>query len=87
MSQTGCAERARRILRGESPPEPREMYALARELMKEKNFTYARRILNRAMLDSASVSDPKLRVKIRQQAAVSTYKDTDLPADERLGRG
>lgn len=86
MSQSECAERARRILRGESPPEPREMYALARELMKEKNFTYARRILNRAMLDSASVSDPKLRVKIRQQAAVSTYKDTDLPADERLNR-
>lgn len=86
MSQDVCADRARRILRGESPPEPEEMYALARQLTKGKNFTLARRVLNRAMLDSASVSDPKLRLKIRQQAAVCTYKDTDLPADERLAR-
>jgi predicted acylesterase/phospholipase RssA len=62
------------------------MLALAKALMKKKDFTSARRILGRALLDSASIDDQPLRLKLRQQAAVCTYKDMDLPADTRLDR-
>lgn len=86
MSQNGFTDKARRILRGESPPPPSEMLALAQKLMGRRDFTTARRILGRAMLDLALVEEQSLRVRIRQQAAVCTYKDMDLPADERLNR-
>jgi predicted acylesterase/phospholipase RssA/uncharacterized protein (DUF486 family) len=81
------AEIAQGILRGESAPDAGEMWEIAKKLKEEKNFTLARRILTRAMLELGSGgADQKLRVKIRQQAAVCTYKDTDLPADTRLDR-
>jgi predicted acylesterase/phospholipase RssA len=78
---------AQSILRGESAPSAAEMWEIASGLKREKNFTLARRILNRAMLELGSGgADRELRVKIRQQAALCTYKDTDLPADTRLDR-
>ena len=78
--------KARLILRGESPPPPADMLWLAKELMEFKSFTLARRVLGRAMLDPAINDDQKLKLDIHQKAAVSTYKDTDLPADSRLDR-
>src|SRR5919112_461743 len=76
----------RRILRGESPPPPREVLRLAKELKESKSFTLARRLLGRALLDPAINDDPRLKLQIHQQAAVCTYKDMDLPADSRLDR-
>ncbi len=87
MGQEGFAEKAQDILRGQSAPGAAEMLKIADGLKGEKNFTLARRILNRALLElGAAGADQGLRVKIRQQAAVCTYKDTDLPADARLDR-
>jgi predicted acylesterase/phospholipase RssA len=58
------------------------MLSLANDLKKEKQFGYARKILGRAR--SANVADPKLRCKLRQQHALCTYKDPDLPAGSRF---
>ncbi|MCA1592876.1 MAG: patatin-like phospholipase family protein [Acidobacteria bacterium] len=66
--------------------EPSDMLELAKELMKEKSFTLARRILGRAIIEPSINDDYPLRLKIHQKAAVCTYKDMDLPADLRLDR-
>jgi predicted acylesterase/phospholipase RssA len=76
---------ARSILRGQSL-EPREMLELAKKLKDEKQFGFARRLLARARVEPSLSEDPKLRLKIHQQAAVATYKDPDLQADARLDR-
>ena len=77
--------KARSILRGQSL-EPREMLELARKLRDEKQFGFARRLLARARMEPTLSDDPELRLKIHQQAAVTTYKDPDLQADARLDR-
>jgi predicted acylesterase/phospholipase RssA len=79
-------ERAQSILRGKSALPPIEMLSLAKELMAEKAFTYARRILGRAALEPSINNDQSLKRQIHQRAAVCTYKDMDLPADTRLDR-
>jgi predicted acylesterase/phospholipase RssA len=64
-----------------SPPE---LMALAKKLKADQAFTLARRLLARALADPRLEVDPKLRLRILQESALCTYKDTDLPADERL---
>lgn len=86
MSQNEFKVRAQRILRGQSDNDPKELLQLAKDLMKEKSFTLARRILGRALSEPSINENPTLKHKIHQQAAVCTYKDMDLPADERLDR-
>jgi len=86
MSQNEFKVRAQRILRGQSDNDPKELLQLAKDLMKEKSFTLARRILGRALSETSINENPTLKHKIHQQAAVCTYKDMDLPADERLDR-
>lgn len=76
---------ARSILRGQSL-EPCEMLELARKLKDEKQFGFARRLLARARMEPSLSDDPELRLKIHQQAAVTTYKDPDLQAEARLDR-
>ncbi len=78
-------ERAKVILRG-GQEDPQEIFDLAMELKGENRFTYARRLLYRASKHRETASDKKLRLKIYQQFALCTYKDEDLPADERLDR-
>ena len=73
------------ILRG-GQEGPRKMLELALRLEGELRFTYARRLLLRASKHRDTAPDPKLREKIFQQLALCTYKDEDLPADERLDR-
>jgi predicted acylesterase/phospholipase RssA len=73
------------ILRGRHA-EPREMLELAKKLKAETRFNYARRLLARASNHESIGRDKKLREKIFQQLALCTYKDQDLPADERLDR-
>ena len=79
-------EKARDIIRGQSPLPPAEMLALAQKLMEENAFTYARRILARASRNTQAAGYQERRLKIYQRLALCTYKDTDLPADERLDR-
>jgi predicted acylesterase/phospholipase RssA len=85
MGQEGFAEKAQDILRGKSAPGAAEVLRIAEGLKGEKSFTLARRILSRALLEPGA-ADQRLRVRLRQQAAVCTYLDTDLPADARLDR-
>src|SRR5262249_25799507 len=64
---------------------PAELLKLAKTLKDEEQaFTLARRLLMRAVAAPELDEDPKLRRKILQQCALCTYKDTDLPAYERL---
>ncbi|HYJ88286.1 MAG TPA: patatin-like phospholipase family protein [Pyrinomonadaceae bacterium] len=77
--------RAQHILRGRQA-EPREMLELAKKLKGETRFSYARRLLARASAHESIARDKKLRETIFQQLALCTYKDQDLPADERLDR-
>ena len=77
--------KAQEILRGRQA-EPREMLELAKTLKGELKFTYARRLLARASNHESIARDKRLRERIFQQLALCTYKDEDLPADDRLDR-
>jgi predicted acylesterase/phospholipase RssA len=76
---------AQQILRG-GQAEPPEILELAKALKAENRFSYARRLLSRASTAAGICQDRKLRKKIFQELALCTYKDEDLPADERLDR-
>ena len=76
---------AQEILRGRHA-EPREMLELAKKLKGETRFSYARRLLARASAHESIARDKKLRGNIFQQLALCTYKDQDLPVDDRLDR-
>ncbi|HEY0760971.1 MAG TPA: tetratricopeptide repeat-containing protein [Pyrinomonadaceae bacterium] len=78
-------EKAKIILRG-GQADPQTILELAKELKGENRFTYARRLLLRASKQKDTASNKPLRLKIYQQLALCTYKDEDLPADERLDR-
>jgi predicted acylesterase/phospholipase RssA len=73
------------ILRG-GKEEPRRMLELATRLKGELRFSYARRLLLRASRHKDTALDKQLREKVFQQLALCTYKDEDLPADDRLDR-
>lgn len=73
------------ILRG-GQETPQRMLELATKLKGELRFSYARRLLLRASNHKDTALDQELREKIIQQLALCTYKDEDLPADERLDR-
>lgn len=73
------------ILRG-GQETPARMLALAKKLKGELRFSYARRLLLRASQHKDTSLDQNLRETIYQQLALCTYKDQDLPADERLDR-
>lgn len=76
---------AQRILRGKQF-NPKDMLALAKKLKAETRFGYARRLLARASRHESVAEDKACRHTIFQQLALCTYKDQDLPADERLDR-
>ncbi|HXT52551.1 MAG TPA: tetratricopeptide repeat-containing protein [Thermoanaerobaculia bacterium] len=76
---------ARDVLRG-TAVAPDKLLALAKRLRNEQDFTLARRVLARAA-GKQSLKRPENRgllLEIEQQSALCTYKDSDLPADERL---
>lgn len=82
---SGSVTQALEILRGRQA-EPREMLELAKKLKGETRFSYARRLLARASAHEGIARDKKLREDIFQQLALCTYKDQDLPVDDRLDR-
>jgi predicted acylesterase/phospholipase RssA len=73
------------ILRG-GQTEPAKILELAKKLKGELRFGYARRLLLRASNHEDIDKDPNLRETVFQQLALCTYKDQDLPVDERLDR-
>ena len=78
-------QRAVDILRGKQA-DPKEIRDLAELMKKQKQFGYARKLLFTAAQNPSINSDKKLATKIRQQRALCTYKDPDLPADSKFDR-
>ena len=77
-------DKARGILQGELKVAPTEILDLVKSLKAEMKFSYARRVLGRARNDARIEVNKKDKLKIFQESALCTYKDEDLPADERL---
>ncbi len=75
--------RARSILAGRGAAD-QEIGQLIRALKGEKEFHLAQRLLSRVR--AVGVSDPEWRRWFRQQHALCTYKDHDLPWATRLER-
>jgi predicted acylesterase/phospholipase RssA len=83
--QSSSIFEARSILRGQQA-DLKKMRELADQLKAELQFSYARRILLRASKDKEIFKNKTLELKLFQQLALCTYKDQDLPIDERLNR-
>jgi len=77
--------RAEDIIRGKQASAS-DIQKLADTMKERKQFGYARRLLFVAEQDPSLDSDPKLARKVRQQHALCTYKDPDLPVDTKFGR-
>ena len=60
------------------------MIELAMKLKNDRAFSFARRILERARRSKPEANHPDNRLKLAQQLALVTYKDPDLPPDEKL---
>jgi predicted acylesterase/phospholipase RssA len=76
-------QRAEDILRGKQA-KSEDILKLAELLKKEKLFGYARKLLFTAAQSPSIDLSAKLGTKIRQQRALCTYKDPDLPADTKF---
>jgi predicted acylesterase/phospholipase RssA len=84
LKEIADVKRARNILGGEDASD-KVKFDLAKDLQKENQFGLARKLLGRIKLDA--ITEPKLsKIKVGQQHALCTYKDPDLPADERFNR-
>jgi predicted acylesterase/phospholipase RssA len=79
------AERGENILAGATPAAG-ELERLAKELQSQQVFWIARRLLERRFGDSDIQASPDKKLKIGRRLAVITYKDPDLPLDERLDK-
>lgn len=79
---SASVKRAKEILRG-ADDTPEILLQLAKSLMRENEFGYARRILARARSKPAG---QKLRLQIHQKSAICTYKDPDLAVDKKFER-
>jgi predicted acylesterase/phospholipase RssA len=77
--------RAKEILRGAEATLD-ELRKLAKELKEDTAFGYAWKIIARARRRPEVERDRDLNLPLAQQQAVSTYKDPDLPADQKLDR-
>jgi hypothetical protein len=73
--------RAKNILCGQHET-PEALLELAERLKNESYFGYASKLLSLIEIDAM---DPVWK-RVKQQAALCTYKDQDLPSDERLER-
>lgn len=75
---------AKNILERKEAAKPDDVLELAMKLKNIGEFGYARKLLARAR--RAVINDPILSVKLRHEYALCTYKDWNLPLDERLDR-
>lgn len=80
--KSASVQEAEAILRGKQEAAPEAMLKVAKRLKEENAFGLARMVLTYAR--KAVVEDGKLSLKLAQQHALCTYKDPDLPTDERL---
>ncbi len=82
-----AVQRGDRILAGQHEPVE-AVLALVDELKQERKFWLGRKLLDRyaEREEVRQHPDARLRRKFGQQRALCTYKDPDLPAEERLDR-
>ena len=83
--ESGSVRRAKDILRGQNASLS-ELVTLANELKDERAFGHARKILQCACLYSELPQQPKVHTRLIQQQALCTYKDPELPAEEKFDR-
>ena len=77
---------AKEILRGKAASS-KEILDLAKQLKADNDFIYARNLLALATTKSDIDSNEETRRKIYHEWSLSTYKDSDLPLDNRLDKG
>jgi predicted acylesterase/phospholipase RssA len=80
--ETESITQAKKIIAGQDA-DFNVMFSLVKKLKSERAFGYARRILERAW-SKPEANNPDNRLKLGQQLALVTYKDPDLPSDEKL---
>lgn len=87
MSQpvSDAVQQAREILRGQGI-EPTAALPLVQQLKRERAFGYARKILARVRRDPHANAEAAVRLQLAQEHSLCTYKDPDLPPDQRLDR-
>ena len=78
-------EAARLVLKGADAPLKR-LIELGEGLQADTSFGYAWKIFARARQKPEVQIDAKRNLELAQKQAVCTYKDPDLPADQRLRR-
>jgi len=71
------------IVRGVKPTVA-QVLALEKILNPARRFGIAHRILHRITDDPALKADWKLRLKVGHRLSLNTYKDPDLPTDQKL---
>ncbi|HJU53243.1 MAG TPA: tetratricopeptide repeat-containing protein, partial [Pyrinomonadaceae bacterium] len=81
-TDTPNVKEAKSIIQGKTKTAE-ELLKLGKALKTERAFSFARRVLERALDDKALDKNPPLKVLIHQQCALCTYKDEDLSARER----
>lgn len=91
LRELADVKRGQNILRGENASEEEkydeeEKFALAMSLKDANQFGLARKLLARVAPHLTADKKEVSAVKIGQQRALCTYKDPDLPADDRLTR-
>ena len=83
MPKTQSVVRAEQILAGEQPARG-ELDSLAKKLKEESKFKWARHIFEIRLEEDDVKENLRLQLKLGGQLALCTYKDPDLPVDERL---
>ncbi|MFL5330277.1 MAG: patatin-like phospholipase family protein [Gemmataceae bacterium] len=84
--ESGPCLDARNILRGVEVPPPEKVLELVKSLKAEKKFHYARELIGRSRDRLSAECSSATRLKLAQEHSLCTYKDVDLPADERFPR-
>jgi predicted acylesterase/phospholipase RssA/tetratricopeptide (TPR) repeat protein len=80
-SLSALSARAAQVLAGSTRPSAAELYSLANKLREENQIGYSRRLYE---LAAKGAEESDLRVRAEIKLALSTYKDPDLPIDDRL---
>ena len=80
---TAAIDRSKAILAGASAA-PEDVLGIVRTLHKNRQFGWARKLLQQLSGNAAVMATPKLRLTVAQKWALSTYKDPDLQTDAKL---
>jgi hypothetical protein len=83
MPKTQSVVRAEQILAGQQPARG-ELDSLAKKLKDESKFKWARHLFEIRLEEDDVKENLRLQLKLGGQLALCTYKDPDLPVDERL---